>query len=196
MLINVGILIVAYMGVKFFDKYHKPDKHERTPIQSTQQLEKVNDSAINEAEKKGNHYLKATTVAIGVSSIRNVYPPLSLPLHFLSVGLITYIVIPALKRAEKSLRKRKIGNDLLVSTSAFLCIATNQLFTISMGYWFYHLGSKLIAKTQKQSKEMLTNIFDQQPRNVWLLKDNIEIEVPVEKLQINDVVIHRRSSSN
>jgi heavy metal translocating P-type ATPase len=187
MLVNVGILIFSYVGVKIVDKYRQ--KTQLTTEELDEKIRQEKNFFINDAEKKGDHYLKVTTLAIGVSAVRNVYPPLSVPLHFLSVGLITYIVIPPLKRAEKLIRQGQFGNDLLISTSAFLCLGTNKLLTISLGYWFYHLGSKLIAKTQKHSKKMLTSIFEEQPRTVWLLKDNIELEVPLETLHINDIIV-------
>ncbi len=186
MLIDAGILAVAYLGIKIFKKYRK--QRDTTTIKS-QKIAKVKDSTVNEAVERENHYLKVTTIAASVSAIRNVYSPLAFPLHFISVGLLIYIVTPALKRGEKLIRQKKSGNDLLVSTSAFVCLATNQLFTLSIGYLWYYFGSKLIAKTQNHSQKMLTNIFEQQFKTVWVLKDNVEIEVPLETLNINDIVV-------
>jgi Cu2+-exporting ATPase len=36
---------------------------------------------------------------------------------------------------------------------------------------------------------MLIDIFAQQPRNVWILRDDIEIEIPLEEVNINDILV-------
>jgi Cu2+-exporting ATPase len=48
---------------------------------------------------------------------------------------------------------------------------------------------KLLKKTEDDSKKMLLNVFGKQPRFVWLYRDGIEIETPLEKLMLNDIVI-------
>jgi len=51
------------------------------------------------------------------------------------------------------------------------------------------LGRKILAKTEDHSKKMLTNVFVQQPNSVWMLKEDVEIEIPLSELKVNDIVV-------
>jgi len=51
------------------------------------------------------------------------------------------------------------------------------------------LGRKILAKTEDHSKKMLTNIFVQQPNSVWVLKENVEIKMPLSELKVNEIVV-------
>ncbi len=62
-------------------------------------------------------------------------------------------------------------------------------FAASFMEMIYYLSSKIKAKTQDKSKDMLINVFAQQPHNVWVLKDHVEVEVPLETVHINDTVV-------
>jgi len=54
---------------------------------------------------------------------------------------------------------------------------------------FYYLDHKLVAKAEDHSKKIFTDIFEQLPRTVWVLKDNVEIEIPLEQIAPNDIVV-------
>ncbi len=50
------------------------------------------------------------------------------------------------------------------------------------------IARKLVQKTQDDSKKMLLNVFGKQPRFVWLYVDGTEVETPLAKLKVNDVI--------
>ena len=141
----------------------------------------------NPTEKQFDHYLKLSTFSIGIAAVRQFfYPPLSL----LNAALYTYIAFPALREAEKSLiQNRKINGYVLDVMLMILALSQGQYFAAALVIWFFYLGRKILAKTEDHSKTMLTNIFVQQPDSVWVLKDDIEIEMPLSELQIDDIVV-------
>ncbi|EDN69992.1 copper-transporting ATPase [Beggiatoa sp. PS] len=47
----------------------------------------------------------------------------------------------------------------------------------------------MVNKSQDTSNKMLTKLFHQQPKRVWVLKEQVEIEMPLEALQIDDIVL-------
>jgi Cu2+-exporting ATPase len=49
----------------------------------------------------------------------------------------------------------------------------------------------MLVKSKDISAQMLTNVFEQQPSKVWILKEAIEIEIPLEALHVNDIVVIR-----
>jgi Cu2+-exporting ATPase len=70
-----------------------------------------------------------------------------------------------------------------------VCLATNQVFAGTVLAWSLSLARKLVEKTEDNSKKMLLNVFGKQPRFVWLCLDGIEVETPLEKLKVNDIII-------
>ncbi|MDM8560335.1 heavy metal translocating P-type ATPase [Candidatus Parabeggiatoa sp. HSG14] len=139
----------------------------------------------SEKEKEYNHFLKATLVSAALTAMRSAYPPLNL----LTLGVITYTSLPIFKLAEKSIRKQKIGDDILKTVLISLCVGTNQYFAASLVGFFHYLGKKLLAKTQDDSQKMVTNLFEKDSLTVWVLKNNVEIEIPLEEVEVNDIVI-------
>lgn len=47
----------------------------------------------------------------------------------------------------------------------------------------------LIRKTEDHSKRSLTNLFGEQPRSIWVLVDDVEVEIPFEKLERNAIIV-------
>ncbi|HEW97920.1 MAG TPA: heavy metal translocating P-type ATPase [Beggiatoa sp.] len=70
-----------------------------------------------------------------------------------------------------------------------LALSQGQYFAAAMAVWFFYLGRKILAKTEDHSKKMLTNIFVQQPNSVWVLKENVEIKMPLSELKVNEIVV-------
>jgi Cu2+-exporting ATPase len=53
----------------------------------------------------------------------------------------------------------------------------------------YFLSARLVLKTKDNSIKELTNLFGEQARTAWLLRDGAEIEVPFEQVQVGDIVV-------
>ncbi|HEC84737.1 MAG: heavy metal translocating P-type ATPase [Candidatus Parabeggiatoa sp. nov. 2] len=205
MLLEVGFVVGVYIGVRRFEHCRKNAnsmgsqsiaqasrrkavaKESRTSrtVKPLKKLEGFQQGAgVNETKHK--HYLKLSTVAMGLAAIRQV----NTPLYFLSLGAITYITLPILKQSEKSLiKERRIDGYVLDLIVIIMALGTGQHFAAAVGAWFYHLGKTLLQKTQKHSEQMLVNVFDQQPHFVWILKDEVEIEMPLAEVHINDIVV-------
>ena len=186
MLWNVGILI----GVYVVKAYRLKKTHESTNLQSAQNFELSKDTSkntqTNHTEKQYDHYLNVCAVNLGITAIRLISPPVSL----LNTGLFVYTSLPFYQKAKKSIvKERKIGNDVLYSVFTLVCLTQNRYVILALNNWFYFLSSKFVAKTQKQSEQMFTNVFKQLPSSVWVLKEEVEIEIPLDALQVNDIVV-------
>jgi Cu2+-exporting ATPase len=113
------------------------------------------------------------------------YPPLLL----LSAAGVFYFFWPIFQKVFQDLKKRRITTNLLDSI-----IITGM---IMMGYFFMAtlftltalLALKLRLQTENHSCQLLTNVFGQQPQSVWLMRDGIEVEVPLETVQKGDIVV-------
>lgn len=205
LLINVGIIVSAYVGTRLFEhhrdkksfaqktrqetpEFHQPKEVVEDNNSDRQSLkpDSVQEDTEHGIEKAYDHHFKVSAVAIGLSTIVYIYPPFTL----LSIGVIAYTTFPILKQAEKSvLEERRIKNDLLTSIVSIMSIAMGQYLAAAVQACVYHLGNKMMNKSQDTSSRMLTNVFEQQPSKVWVLKDRQEIELPLESLQINDIIV-------
>jgi heavy metal translocating P-type ATPase len=167
-------------------KIHVVNHLKNNNVQPVSDKAQTSLTETSDIEKKYDHYLKIGTASVGFAVIGN----LALPLHILSTATIAYTALPIHKPAEKSLLKdRKIGHDMLVSVLTYLAVFTNQNLAASVGIWFYHISRKILLKTQDHSRKTLTHLFDQQPNKVWIYRSQVEIEVPLERVQVNDIVI-------
>jgi heavy metal translocating P-type ATPase len=127
------------------------------------------------------------TASLGVAAATQFLAPIALPL---SAGLFVYSVVPSFQSAHQVLFKEKrLGVDVLDSIVVGVCLMTGQIFAGSVLAWCLSFGRKLLKKTEDDSKKMLLNVFGKQPRFVWLVRDGQEIETPLEKLKMKDVIV-------
>jgi Cu2+-exporting ATPase len=185
MIIEIGILVTAYMGVKFSEKSAQRKKllvvkRKKSPQKN---LRKV---VVNDVEKQNKRDIKISVISMGLAAIRQfIYPPLAL----LSLPLYFYTAIPYIRRAEKVLvEQRKLNVDVLFVFADMMVIAINQYFAAAFSIWLFNQSKYITAKIKKQSEEVLVNIF-QKPSKVWILQDGIEVEMPLEQVKMNDILV-------
>jgi heavy metal translocating P-type ATPase len=205
LLLNLGIIASAYIGVRLVEHFgskkwlinshmelksleKQPSSQAIAKAKTRHQpmsIESIRENTAVE-EITHNHYLKVSLAALGLTLIRPFYPALTL----LSLGVIVYASYPLVKNAEKSLvKERRANNDLLTSLVSILSLASGEYLATAIQASVYHFGNKMVSKSKDLSAQMLTNVFEQQPSKVWILKDDQETEVPLDALQINDIVV-------
>ncbi len=192
MLLDVGVVFAAYIGVKIVKKYRNKQKTKNHQIATVQPVKHLLNDApqrqqlLNEVEtQKHQHYLKMSAVSMGLAAMRPFYP-----ISLVSLSLFTYTALPFAQQVEKSLVKgKKIDGYILYFIADTLTLALDYYFTAALSVGLFHLSNIIIAKTQDHSKKMLLDVFGQQPHKVWILKDNIEIEISLEALELNEIVV-------
>ncbi|MGI2324225.1 MULTISPECIES: heavy metal translocating P-type ATPase [unclassified Methylococcus] len=130
--------------------------------------------------------LTICSLSIPLAATAQFAVPALLPL---SAAVFAYTSIPCFRGAYERLSKEKrIGCDFLDSIVVLGCLGTLQLLPGAVLAWCLSFGRLLVKKTEDNSKKMLLNAFGKQPRHVWLVKDGVEIEVPMDKVQKGDIV--------
>jgi heavy metal translocating P-type ATPase len=208
LLVNVGIMLGAYIGVRLFEHHHqKPLFHEnrdKKPLEKFDKIESSHQQIIakdnsnlqlvksdrfpdnTRVTKESDYLMIVSSAAMGLSILGVFYPPLTI----LSLGAIIYCAIPMFKEAEYSLLKEKrIKNDTPSSILTIMTVALGQAFAGAIQVFIYHLANRLVNKSQDTSTKILTKLFHQQATMVWVLKDQVEIEIPLKELEINDIVV-------
>ncbi len=79
--------------------------------------------------------------------------------------------------------------DVLDSIVVLGCLASLQVFPGAILAWCLAFGRFLVRRTEDSSKKLLLGAFGKQPRYVWLVKDDIEIRVSLDRLEKGDVVV-------
>jgi heavy metal translocating P-type ATPase len=177
---GLAILVVTYVGTRNLKKF-KTKNVKEISTQSNKEIQ-------NEIKREVDTNLKISTASIALTTIGYFYAPI---LIYLGIATVSYAMIPILRNTEKNLlsKQRTINNNLLNSIVFILCIVTGHYIIASISTWFFHLADKMVIKIQDNTKKILTNTLVQPPQKVWILKDSIELEVPLESLQLNDIVV-------
>jgi Cu2+-exporting ATPase len=79
--------------------------------------------------------------------------------------------------------------DVLDSIVVLGCLSTGAIFAGSVLCFCLGTGRLLFQKTQDDSKKMLMSAFGKAPRFVWLYRDGVEIETPLDRLQKGDTIV-------
>ena len=137
-------------------------------------------------QKKLNYRI-LSSFSVGLAALRQFLYPALAPI---SLAVFIFTTIPYMRRVEEALvKERTVNVDVLFFVADAMTLALSQYFTAAFGVWMINEGKEAIEKAQDRSEKMLINIFAQQPRNVWVLKDGIEVEIPLEKVKINDILV-------
>ncbi len=167
-------------------------KIEYDPRQlSPAQIVEILDGALVNAEHPSRRDpldldLAICTASLPVAAIAQFAAPALLPV---SAALFAYTAIPSFRGAcDVLFKERRLGVDVLDSIVVIGCLATLQVFPGAILAWCLSVGRYLVRRTEDNSKKLLLGAFGKQPRYVWLVKDGIEIEMPLDGLDKGDVV--------
>ncbi|MFM7129467.1 MAG: heavy metal translocating P-type ATPase, partial [bacterium] len=131
--------------------------------------------------------LPIATFSVGFAALAQFAAPAMLPL---AAMLFAYTSITTFKEAYNTLfEEKRLGVDVLDAIVVIGCLATMSVFPGAVLCWCLSFGRLLVKKTQDDSKKLLMNVFGKQPRFVWLLKDGVEVQVPMDKLKVGDIVV-------
>jgi Cu2+-exporting ATPase len=131
--------------------------------------------------------LKISTVSLMLATTGTlIYQPLLI----LSAPGLLWISIVNYRDASAAYKKgRKISIYTLSTLFSVGTLVTGSYFAGNLGAFFVRLSKKLLSRTENNSTQQLINVFGDQPRFAWLLKNNIELKVPVDSLIVDDIVV-------
>jgi len=213
MISTIVVGAVSYIGVKIYLKGKKrkklitvlvdasPTDEQKSSFQAfipqkmgpflsethRQQMQEVSagKQEISQTEKKMDRALVIASANMGVAAISWFYPPLVL----ITIPGLIYGTIPLYQLAYKDMKEGRLSS-YVVDAIGTTGMAMGGFFrTIVLGTWIFTIGRNLLLKSEDNSKKNLMNLFVEQPRSVWVLVDDVEVEIPFEKLQAGDIII-------
>lgn len=137
------------------------------------------------------HFKRSCTIFASTGLSLLIYPPLFL----LHVPFFFYVALPFYKRALQDLVKKRKVSTYVVDASidlgslAMAPFNPNVLFLGITSGLFRSFTFKVIAATKDGTRKSLAGLMGEQPQTVWVQKDDVEVQIPFEQLQCDDILV-------
>ncbi|MGB1012173.1 MAG: HAD-IC family P-type ATPase, partial [Thiolinea sp.] len=156
--------------------------------QRKQQLREISggENKISDDEKDLNRKIKIFAVSFSIASAAALVNPM---LGLIGMPVTFYIVKDVFAGSYRSLKKKKLNVDTLVALLMSLMLARGHFLLCNYYLVLYLVNRKLNFKLKHNSSNQIVDVFKQQPKSVWLLRDGVEIEVPFESIEQDDTVV-------
>ncbi len=158
-----------------------------TGDERTRQQQNISkDTQASPTEEESDHLLLTTSAVMGSAVVgKTFYPPFRL------VGAlgVVYTGLPIFKKTSEDLQEGRVTTYLSDTILMGGMLVTGHLLLAAAVGVIGSVSLKLLAKTEDQSQKQLINVFGQQPRQVWIVRDGIEVHTPFEQIQIGDIVV-------
>lgn len=154
--------------------------HDRTgQIQEFSTVEK------NKEEQEIEDNISLSATALGASVISSVFFP---PAQILALGGLLWACLPVYKVTFKGLKKGKVDADTMDALAMTAIMVTGHLIIGSISCLIYFGSKKLLLKTEDRSTRKLLNLFGEQPKSVWIVVGEVEVEIPFEELEKGNII--------
>ncbi len=190
LLIKLAIMGVGvYTGRRTYKESGQLIKKEsRLPVSKDQNTIISHEENRDEIDKELNKNLNISLVSLGLAIVGPfVFPPLTI----LCVPLFIWGSLSIIKDAYRSVFIEHRIRFSVLDTIFFTGIIINgSFFAGSLALLMYAIGRKVLRKTEDHSKLNLSELFGvQQGCSVWLVKEGVEIKVPLETLKKGDTIV-------
>jgi Cu2+-exporting ATPase len=190
MLIEVCLISAGlHAGSKLYKKVKEkfmPDAESKTVMNpETADLFFPDKKEVSDEEKMTNRHLAAASVATVIALGGFIFSPLTLIAGLMSL----YFTFPIFRAAKEAIfEERRVRICILDSTGIVIAYCYGYVIIVTITGIAYYTAKKMLLKTENQAKHSLFDIFGQQPRDVWVVKDGTEVQIPFESLQIGDIL--------
>ena len=191
-------LLIGCGALYTWTRIHQKNPHVQpvshaSPKKNAQQFNNDNPSQldientdINDIEEWINHYFTISTIAMG-AAVASIWMR---PLGIASVIGLVYLTIPIWKQSYKVLiEQHRLDIGVLDSIGIPLLILSGYLPAAAFSGWLYYLGLKFMAMAKNRSINKLTNTLTKPLHLVWIQREDYEIEIRYEDLQLGDIVV-------
>ena len=166
----------------------RPSRSAKKSLASTQTLEQRPNtkSNIDQQMQRVNRQIAVSGASLGLTVAGSIAFP---PLHLLAWTGLLYSSSHFFKAAYKSVtEERKIKIAVVDGIMMAGIFATGSLLAGTLMVTLLHSSRKMLLKTEDRSLNSLVNIFGEQPRSVWVIRDDSEVELPFEQLKVGDII--------
>ncbi len=166
--------------------------------------EKIREKSLKE---KRNRIIIGFAVSIPLMAL--MYLPLNWPFpmaYFMlvvSTPVFVYISYPIFRAGYRALKNKTLNMDVMYSMGIGVAFVSSIFgtfeFVLTREFLFYEtavmlatfltLGRYLETRAKGKTSEAIKKLIGLQPKTATIIRDNSEIEIPIEDVQVNDIVI-------
>ncbi|MEO0142934.1 MAG: heavy metal translocating P-type ATPase [candidate division WOR-3 bacterium] len=149
---------------------------------------------------------------IGIPLMVLMYIPMhhiQFPIHYLLFAISTptfiYISAPIFKAGFQALKNKSLNMDVMYSMGIGVSYIASVMGTFNIilnkEFMFYEtavllatfltLGRYLEAKAKGRTSEAIKKLIGLKPKSAIVVRDNVETEIPVDEVQVGDIIISR-----
>ncbi len=151
-----------------------------------QQLQQFGSIEKSEEEKAIDRDLVLSAGLMGFTLMSYVVYP---PLLILAIPPAIYSALPFTKRAWKALtEERKIVLEVMDLVNFAGTLLTGYIASAFFDSTLYFTNRKILLKTEDHSLRQMYQIMEDLPATVWLVKGSVEIEIPLDSVEVGNVL--------
>ncbi|MEM7343499.1 MAG: heavy metal translocating P-type ATPase [Chloroflexota bacterium] len=171
---------------KFKDEHLAPIALNESTLQILGFSNLNDESETSEFEKEVNRNLTVSLVSLGLATAGGLLYP---PLIILSIPGLVYTALPIFEEATEAAKEGKVGVALVDFLSIGGTLLAGYYSAAALASSLFYFSQKILLTTQDNSRKSLINIFESQPRVVYVLRDGAEVETEFETLEVGDIVV-------
>jgi len=169
--------------------------HTAQRLQRSQQLLAHKKSALKPAITMSAAEAEAAQqqkIALGAAGLLGIGSLISPVIGWLGLPMLLYNYVYMMRKIHQSyLKKSRLTVVIFDALSVSFTLFLGFFFTTAVLFAALFTTSRLIAKTEREAQTDFSRIFGELSETVWRLQDGIEIEVALDRLQIDDIIIVR-----
>jgi P-type Cu+ transporter len=144
-------------------------------------------------------------IPLMIIMLTNIPTPIYTPYFLLLVAILPFIYVsyPIFNAAYRSLKNKNLDMDVMYSMGIGVAFVSSVLGTFSIfltpQFIFYEtalmlagflmLGRYLEARAKGRTSTAIKKLVGMQPKTAIVVRDGVEINIPIEDVEINDIVI-------
>lgn len=144
-------------------------------------------------------------IPLMIIMLTNIPTPIYTPYFLLLVAILPFIYVsyPIFNAAYRSLKNKNLDMDVMYSMGIGVAFVSSVLGTFSIfltpQFIFYEtalmlagflmLGRYLEARAKGRTSTAIKKLVGMQPKTATIVKDGVEVKIPIEDVEINDIVI-------
>lgn len=145
----------------------------------------ASDSLVLEQKIKQGLHLSLTALGLTAAGAF-LYPPLG----YAGTLIVIYLDLPFLVEAILNLvQEKRIGMSLLYSLVRTVALVEGAYLANALDVWLYYWTRQRLLQAERTVGQHFHDSFRRPARTVWVVRDALEIEVPLSSVETGDVVI-------
>ena len=141
---------------------------------------------ISPEDKLHNRSIARLSGVVVTATFAKLYRPFLL----LTIPLVLYdLIAHARSTVEEIKRERRLKMEHLSLVFVAGLWLTGYFIIGGLSFLIFSFMTKMTLQSQDRARKELVNILGEQPRLVWVLVNDVEMEIPFERLRVGDILV-------